>query len=151
MSEDANATTRTVADDRRAGTVVYLDTSALVKLVVREPESEALEHELHHWTDGASSALARIELPRAVRRRLDNDRPSLIELWGLLAATAEVPLSDEVIGIAARLDPARLGSLDAIHLASALSLGAAVGALITYDDVLESAARDAGLSTLQPA
>lgn len=74
-----------------------------------------------------------------------------MELWSALAASAEVPISDEVIGIAARLDPARLGSLDAIHLASALSLGDAVGALITYDDVLECAAQDAGVRTLRPA
>jgi predicted nucleic acid-binding protein len=47
-----------VADDPRAGSVVYLDTSARVKLVVREPESEALERVLHDWNDGASSALA---------------------------------------------------------------------------------------------
>jgi len=140
-----------VTDDPRAGSVVYLDTSALVKLVVREPESEALERVLHDWTDGASSALAWVELPRAVRRRLGEAGPSLLELWGALAASSEVPISDEVIGIAARLGPARLDSLDAIHLASALSLGDAVGALITYDSVLESAAQDAGLHTLRPA
>jgi predicted nucleic acid-binding protein len=140
-----------VAEDAAAGSVVYLDSSALVKLVVPEPESEALELELHSWTDGASSSLAWVELPRAVRRRLGEAGPSLLELWGALAASAEVPVSDEVIGIAARLDPTRLGSLDAIHLASAISLGDAVGALITYDDVLESAAQDAGLRTLRPA
>lgn len=140
-----------MTEDAPAGSVVYLDSSALVKLVVAEPESEALEHELRAWTDGASSSLAWVELARAVRRRLGDDGPSLVELWSALAASAEVPISDEVIGIAARLDPARLGSLDAIHLASALSLGDAVGALITYDDVLESAAQDAGVRTLSPA
>lgn len=140
-----------MADDAPAGSVVYLDSSALVKLVVAEPESEALEQELREWTDGASSSLAWVELPRAVRRRLGDTGPSLVELWSALAASAEVPISDEVIGIAARLDPARLGSLDAIHLASALSLGDAVGALITYDDVLECAAQDAGVRTLRPA
>jgi len=139
-----------VADDPAAGSVVYLDSSALVKLVVREPESEALEQELHGWTDGASSSLAWVELPRAVRRRLGSAGPSLPALWGALSASAEVPISDEVIGMAARLDPARLGSLDAIHLASALSLGDAVGAFITYDDVLQGAADDAGLRTLRP-
>lgn len=140
-----------MTDDAAAGSVVYLDTSALVKLVVPEPESEALEQELHRWTDGASSSLAWVELPRAVRRRLGEASPSLIELWSALAASAEVPISDEVVGIAARLDPARLGSLDAIHLASAISLGDALGALVTYDDVLESAAQEAGLRTLRPA
>jgi uncharacterized protein len=140
-----------VADDSTAGSIVYLDTSALVKLIVREPESEALERELHDWTDGASSALAWIELPRAVRRRLGEHGPSLIELWAALSASAEVPLSDEVVGIAARLDPPHLGSLDAIHLASALSLGDAVGAFVTCDNVLESAAQEAGLRTLRPS
>lgn len=139
-----------MADDEAPG-LVYVDSSALVKLVVREPESAALEQELRDWRDGASSALAWIELPRAVRRRMGEDAPSLFVLWAMLAATSEVPITDDVISIAARLEPEQLGSLDAIHLASALTLGADVDAFITYDDVLEDAARRAGLQTLRPA
>jgi uncharacterized protein len=139
-----------VADERALG-LVYIDSSALVKLIVREPETAALERELTRWADGASSALAWVELPRAVRRRLGDRAPSLLVLWSLLAATSEVPITDEVLWIAARLEPERLGSLNAIHLASALTLGAAVEAFITYDDVLEDAAREAGLRTLRPA
>jgi len=82
---------------------------------------------------------------------MGEDAPSLFVLWAMLAATSEVPITDDVISIAARLEPEQLGSLDAIHLASALTLGADVDAFITYDDVLEDAARRAGLQTLRPA
>jgi uncharacterized protein with PIN domain len=48
--------------------VVYIDTSALVKLVVREAESDALEHALPDLGELATSAITSIELARAVAR-----------------------------------------------------------------------------------
>lgn len=140
-----------MASEPRAGSLLYIDTSALVKLVVREAESEAVEAELNHWVDGATSTVTRIELPRAVGRRDTGDptRPEMV--FGVLAATNEIPVDDAIVELAVDLGPRELGSLDAIHLASALSLGADLGALMTYDRRLRKAADAAGLPVLAPS
>jgi predicted nucleic acid-binding protein len=72
-------------------------------------------------------------------------------VFGILAATSEVPLTDEILAVAERLDPPELRTLYAIHLASALSLGEALDAVLTYDVRLQAAAAHAGLSLLAPA
>jgi predicted nucleic acid-binding protein len=145
----ASVAFRRMADADRE--LVYVDTSALVKLVVREAETDALEAELRLWTNAATSALTQVELPRAVRRKPLSDIVNPGYVFAILAATREVPLSDEVLDMAAELDPPDLGTLDAIHLASALSLGSAVDAVITYDKQLRQAVTLAGLELLVPA
>ncbi len=67
-----------------------------------------------------------------------------------LGDVALVPIDDAVLTIARRLDPSELRSLDAIHLATALSIGADLGALFCYDDRLAAAAIAAGLRVLAP-
>jgi predicted nucleic acid-binding protein len=107
--------------DLRAA-VAYVDTSALVKLVVREAQSDALERELSTWRRLATSTITTMELPRAVQRARAEGRNEAIAL--LLAAIAEIPLSARVRSTASTLAPVELRTLDAIQLASALSLGA---------------------------
>ncbi len=128
-------------------TLAYLDTSAYVKLIVDEPESVALHRELSRWSTWTSSALLGVEAVRACRRLgeevADSAEASLSDI-------ALVPIDDEVLASARRLDPSELRSLDAIHLATALSIGTDLGALFSYDDRLTAAARAAGLSVLTP-
>jgi len=69
----------------------------------------------------------------------------------MLAALNLVAVDDDLLDEAARLGPETLRSLDAIHLASALSVGSAVGVVVTYDARLADVARAAGLAVLSPA
>lgn len=102
-------------------TLVYCDSSALVKLVVEEPESDALQCWLLGQPDLVlvSSAVARTEVIRAVRR-VDVDATA--DALELLESVAVVQLDPPVADAAGRLDPASLRSPDALHLASALGV-----------------------------
>lgn len=129
--------------------VLYLDSSAIVKLVVPEPETSALVETLHSDPEMVSSVLARVEVLRAVRRagarRAVADRADSI-----LRRMALVKLEEGVVRTASNLQPLELRTLDAIHLATALSLAPALAGLITYDARLASAAGAAGLTVQVP-
>ena len=129
--------------------MIYLDSSALLKLLVQEQESDALETWLAGRTDlpTVTSALARVEVLRATRR-LDSGR--LPDAVSLLAQLDQVPMADRVLDVAGELGPDTLRSLDAIHLASALALAPDVVAFVTYDQRLYDAAGSAGLPAVAP-
>jgi uncharacterized protein len=129
------------------GRTVYLDSSALVKLVVPEPESEALRAELAMWDRYISSALVQTEVVRACARVGAAARRVAERLVGTLDLIA---VDDEILNAAARLKPPELRTLDAIHVASAQTLGSALGAVIAYDEQLVQAARTAKLVTTGP-
>ncbi|HWM62699.1 MAG TPA: type II toxin-antitoxin system VapC family toxin [Solirubrobacterales bacterium] len=133
--------------------VFYADTSALVKLVREEAESQAL------WTylDGAdlvSSELVLTEIPRAVRRAAARE-PSLpleqlLERAGqLIDALALHPLDRALLAGAGALAEPALRALDAIHVASAVHLDP-IEAFVTYDERQAAVARLAGLRTMAP-
>lgn len=125
--------------------VAYLDSSALVKLVVVEPESAALREAIKPWSGAlATSVIAHVEVPRAGLAT----GTSLNRVVLILASVATVPLSDSVS--ARGLQPPALRSLDAIHIASATSLGADLGVLITYDKRMQHAAAAVGIAVLAP-
>lgn len=126
---------------------VYLDTSALVKLVVAEPESDALRTWLVQQADPVTSDLARTELARAVRRVAPDLMPAA---RGVLDVLTILTLDAEIFEAAGRLDPAELRSLDAVHLAGALSLGDDLTAVVTYDDRQAAAATAYGVSVIAP-
>jgi predicted nucleic acid-binding protein len=126
---------------------VYLDSSALVKLVVAEQESEALTAHLRDHPNRASCALARVEVLRAVRA---HGRPATDRARQLLARVSLLRLDDVLLDRAAALDGATLRSLDAIHLAAAQTIGDALAALITYDRRMTDAANRIGLPVLAP-
>ena len=91
--------------------VVYIDTSALVKLVVREAESDALEQTLSDLGELATSAITSIELARAVARARADATAVVADdytILALLAALAEIPLDVEVRSAAASLTPMRV-------------------------------------------
>jgi predicted nucleic acid-binding protein len=130
--------------------VLYLDTSALVKLVITEPESAALERWLADRPNlvRVSSVMIRVEVPRAAWRA---DPAALPDSYRMIRQIAEVELSDEVLGRAAGVRPPALRAFDAVHLASALTLRRELTAFVAYDKRLLAAARDAGLPVASPA
>ena len=131
------------------GELLYLDSSALVKLVLPEAESEALLESLSAWSVRVSSELARVEVVRAARRA--TAQPSAEQrAEEVLAGLHLLKLDSDIFSAAARLEPRSLRSLDAIHLASALSLGADLGAIVIYDSNLAEAAEGHGLQVLAP-
>jgi predicted nucleic acid-binding protein len=129
--------------------VIYLDSSAVLKLLFEEPESDSLVQWLseHTPTPVVSSELAKVEVVRASRRV---DPGTVSTARALVAQLDLVPLSAELLDQAADLDERSLRSLDAVHLASALSLGADLSAFIAYDDRLVTAAAGVGLDPLRP-
>jgi predicted nucleic acid-binding protein len=119
-----------------------------VKLPLRERGHEALTRELVQWEGVASSALLRVEAERACARYGARFVP---RVHASLARTLLVPLDAAVLDAAAALEPPALRSLDAIHLATALSLGTDLAVMYVYDERLASAARDAGVKVEAPA
>jgi predicted nucleic acid-binding protein len=126
----------------------YVDTSALVKLVVAEPETTALRSWLEEVDrDVVSCDLVRTELMRAVRRVVP-DRA--LQARAVLDSVTLVEVRAAVFEEAGRLDPSALRSIDAIHLASALDLGDDLEGLVTYDDRLAEAAEANGVAVVTP-
>jgi predicted nucleic acid-binding protein len=129
--------------------LVYLDASALVKLVVDEPESAALTDYLTDEPRIVTSALSAVEVPRAVRM-IDADEPALERAQNIVARCALIEVDRTVRDVAAGLDPPPLRTLDAIHLASALRVSEELSATVVYDRRLAAAARGAGLEVAAP-
>lgn len=131
-------------------TVVYVDASALLKRVVVEDESPAVRRVLRNQhAEGAlltSSSLAWVEVWRSLRRAAVADMEATAQ--DALAGVAEFPLTGAVLTRARRVGPDELRSLDAIHLASAIAVGADI--VLTYDVRLARAAESAGLIALAP-
>jgi predicted nucleic acid-binding protein len=128
--------------------VCFLDSSAVTKLVVSEPESAALAERLSGQIL-VGSALLVTEVSRAVRRVLGRSHDDV--LAEVLDVIDLVVVDRAVLSTAADLAPAGLRTLDALHLASALALGDRLDVLIAYDDRLLDAARAAGLAVEAPA
>lgn len=125
----------------------YLDSSALVKLVVREPESSALEQWLGTPDGVVSCTLARTEIVRAVA---PEGLPARARARRLIDRIELIQLDDELLDLAGELE-GLLGSLDAIHLAAALELGDELAAVVTYDDRMARAATALGFVVASPS
>ena len=127
----------------------YLDSSALVKLVVLEAESRALALYVRDVSAVYTSALSEVEVPRGVRSAGGTGLPER-STRTLLDRCEIVDCHAEVRRVAADFEPAGLRSLDAVHLASALRVQHLIDAFVTYDRRLAAAARDAGLPVVAP-
>ena len=125
----------------------YLDSSAIVKLVVAEPESRALRAHLRRRRPLVSSALARTEVVRAL---LPAGAIAMSRGREVLRRLDLIRINDRVLDMAGTLEPAQVRSLDAIHLATAQLLGEDLSQVITYDDRMADAARSLGLKTTSP-
>ncbi len=128
--------------------LTYIDSSAIVKLVVAEPESNVLRRYLSRRLPLVSSALARTEVARAL---LPSGPEALARGEDALRRIQLLRVNDRVLSEAGRLVPAELRSLDAIHLASASQLGPSVKHIVTYDDRMAEAARAIGWSVASPS
>lgn len=125
----------------------YLDSSALVKLAIREPESAALRQFLRRKRPLVSSALARTEVLRAL---LPAGSAAVTRGLDVLQRIDLVRVNERVLNEAGALEPAELRSLDAIHLATARQLGRELTAIVTYDDRMAAAAKKLGHRVVQP-
>ena len=131
----------------------YADASALVKLIVDEPESRHLRAFLDDG-DIVSCDMVRAELPRAVRRAaarepgLDLDR--LLAVAGqVIDSIALAPIDRDLLdGSGALVEPS-LRALDAIYVAAAVGL-LPIDGFVTYDQRQAAGARLAGLRTVSP-
>ena len=127
--------------------LAYLDSSAVVKSIVEEAESGALNLFLRSFQTHASSELARTEVVRAVRRGQPFALPRAFEALERLVL---IELSQTVLDAAGLLDPPTLRSIDALHLATAQVLSPQLGALVTYDERMASAGAALGLPVEVP-
>lgn len=130
--------------------MIYLDTSALVKLIVREPETAALRR----WIAKAdpemfvTSALTRAEVFRVAVRQPEES--VLRKAKEVLDGVSEMTITRSLLETAGTVGPPHLRTLDAIHLVTALEFGKELDAFVAYDTRLLAAAEQAGLPTLAP-
>lgn len=128
--------------------LTYVDSSAIVKLVVAEPDSQTLLRYLARRQPLVSSALARTEVARAL---LPAGVEAVARGHEALRRIQLLRVNDRVLSEAGRMEPHDLRSLDAIHLASARQLGAAVKLIVTYDERMIGAAKALGWSVASPS
>jgi uncharacterized protein len=126
----------------------YVDTSAFVKLVVRETGSAAFRR----WAEAQdrdlfSSDLLRTEVMRAARR---HSVEVLAEARRRLGVLTILQIDTSIFERAGELDPQILRSLDAIHLAAALTIGDELEGIVTYDERLTVAAALHGVPVVAP-
>jgi predicted nucleic acid-binding protein len=128
--------------------ITYLDSSAIVKLIVREPETDALLRHLTSKERLVSSALARAEVMRAV---LPLGAAARRGGRAVLRAFDFVRISDRVLSEAGTLEPRTLRTLDAIHVATAALFSETLAEVITYDERMGAASEANGMTVSAPA
>lgn len=129
------------------GRAVYLDTSAFMKLVMPEPESPALRAHLRRWPTRVSASLLCTEALRAASRA---SPVRLAAVRHQLRGLVLIDLDRTLLENAGMLGPPAMRSLDAVHVAAALSLGGDVEEMVTYDARMAAAARAQGLAVTDP-
>ena len=132
-----------------AATVAYIDSSAFVKLVAAESGSAQLRRALERWPQRASAALLRTEVVRALRR--SGHDAHVAGARALMRSVHLVEVDQSLLDQAAELPPSGLRTLDAIHLAAAMSIGPELGVVFAYDARLREAAEGLGFEVEAPA
>jgi len=130
----------------------YLDASAIVKLIVSEPETEALQQYLreapsHGVKAFFSSRLGYIEVMRAVRRLAPELLPASREY---LRGVHWLGVTEPVIEVASNLRPDHVRTLDSLHLATALQEASVLRQVVVYDSRLAQVCREVGLAVVAP-
>jgi predicted nucleic acid-binding protein len=129
--------------------MIYLDTSAALKLVLPEPETEGLELWIAERAGipRVSSRLLRIEMTRAVAR----NAPHRMGRANVVLSAVALLSIDDVAPTAEVIEDRMLRSLDAIHLATAHELRTDLTAFVCYDNRLRESAQALGLPVETPA
>ena len=127
--------------------VAYVESSALVKLVLDEPGSPAMFRWYVESLNVLTSRIGIIETRRAAARGMHD--PARLD--AVLDSIGVVELDEDIARSVGAVGPARLRTLDAIHLGTALALLPDLDAFVTYDDRLAEAARGIGLPVVRPA
>ncbi|MGI9021372.1 MAG: PIN domain-containing protein [Solirubrobacterales bacterium] len=127
---------------------LYIDTSALGRVLLGEPDSRAVLDALAGYDQHVSSRILGLEL-----RRLALRHDVLADAEQLLSAVALIPLTDSLMAAAEAVAPPSVAALDAIHLATALDLSQSIqlAAILTYDQRLADGAAHHGIQALAPA
>jgi predicted nucleic acid-binding protein len=126
---------------------IYVDASAIVKLVLEEPESAEMLRWFVEAPYAVTSRVGVVETRRAASRRPHDAR----HRERVLEDVEVLELTPEIAAAAAMIQPPAIRTLDAIHLASALAIATDIDAFVTYDDRLAEAARTLGLPVVRPA
>ncbi len=126
---------------------LYVDTSALARVMLGEPDTAAIAVALTDFSQHFSSRLLAVELRRVALRE---NLPAVAD--ALLGSVALIPLDEAILATAETVTPAEVATLDALHLATALRLADAglLTTVLTYDDRLAAGARANGLTALAP-
>lgn len=127
--------------------LAYLDASAIVKLVLTEPESVGMARWYVESERVLTSFFGIIETRRAVARRLHDS----VHLERVVSGIEVIGVTVRIGERAAAIAPPMVRTLDAIHLATAISIGTSLTSFVTYDDRLADAARALGLPVVSPA
>jgi uncharacterized protein len=137
-----------VTDSEDARSSVYVDTSVFGRVMLEEPDKKAIQRNLATFDRSVASRLLRVELRRVGRRE-----DALEAADRILDSVLLIPLDEDVLAIAETIAPTTVGTLDAIHLATAVRLAKAgeLDALMTYDKRLADGARAHGLTVLSPS
>ena len=126
---------------------VYVDTSVLGRVLLDEPDKPAIQRDIAKFGLRVASRLLRVELRRVGLRRKLLDRADT-----LIADVSLIPIDDRILGATETLTPPTVGTLDAIHLATAIRLSkeGRLDALMTYDKQLAEGAREHSITVLSP-
>jgi predicted nucleic acid-binding protein len=129
--------------------MIYLDTSAALKLVLPETETAGLELWIAEraGVPRVSSRLLRIEMMRTVAR----NTPHRMSRANVILSGVALLSIDEVAPMAEAIGDSMLRSLDAIHLATALGIRTDLTAFVCYDKRLSDSAQALGLPVAAPA
>ncbi len=137
-----------MTDSETTPSSVYVDTSVFGRVLLDEPDKDAIRRDLAKFDRRVASRLLRVELRRLARRE-----DALEEADRVLDDVQLIPMDDGVLTSAETISPTNVGTLDAIHLATALRLAKAGkhDALMTYDKRLADGAREHDITVLSPS
>jgi predicted nucleic acid-binding protein len=136
-----------VTGSKDATSSVYVDTSVFGRVILDEPDKQAIQRDLAKFNRRVASRLLRVELRRVGRRE-----DALEEADRILDDVLLIPVDEDVLAAAETVTPTTVTTLDAIHLATAVSLSKKDGldALMTYDKRLAAGAKEHGIQVLSP-
>jgi uncharacterized protein len=137
-----------VTDSETTRSSIYVDTSVFGRVILDEPDKDAIRRDLAKFDRRVASRLLRVELRRLARRE-----DVLEEADHVLDDVQLIPIDEGVLASAETIQPTNVGTLDAIHLATAVRLAKAgkLDALMTYDKRLADGAREHDITVLSPS